>query len=94
MTTMLTARCDRRGHLMFQVDLDDGQYFISAPRYALGRSQKTWTPMRRPLVVTGIRMTRYGCACGLTVLTHDKMIRDDLRRGETQWVIRAANLPT
>ncbi|MGH8960660.1 MAG: hypothetical protein ACRDWT_05545 [Jatrophihabitantaceae bacterium] len=72
------------------MDTPDG-LVVEAPKRAIGRERTSWTPMRRVLELGG-RMDRYGCECGRSELLGDREMREDIRRGETDWVIAGSNI--
>lgn len=90
MSIVLQARCQRKRHLIFEVEEVEGEYFISAQRVAIGPEREHWTPGRRRLDQD--RMQRYGCACGRSELLSDRMMLEDIRRGETEWVVAGSNI--
>jgi hypothetical protein len=89
-TVVLTGRCERKRHLVLTVELVNGEYILSAARMAVGRERESWAAGSRPLAAS--RTQRYGCACGRTALLSDKQMIDDIRRGETEWVIAGTNI--
>src|SRR4051812_2084857 len=90
MTALLIGRCKRKQHLIFKVEEIGGEYVISAPMVAVGRERRSWTPGSRPL--DPARMQRYGCSCGRSELLSDRLMLDDIRRGETEWHIEGTNI--
>jgi hypothetical protein len=90
MSVVLTGRCERKRHIVFTVEEVAGEYVVCAPRVAVGRERETWTPGSRP--IDPARTQRYGCACGRSELLSDKLMLDDIRRGETEWVIAGSNV--
>jgi len=75
---------------MFTVELIDGEYWVFAPRMAVGRERPTWTPGSRRLDPG--RMQRYGCNCGRSALLSDREMLNDIGQGETEWVIAGDNI--
>lgn len=90
MTVVLTVRCERKRHLILTVEEEHGHYVLSAPRLAVGPEREQWTPGYRPLVPG--RIQRYGCACGRSELLDDRMMLEDIRRGETEWFVAGSNV--
>ena len=90
MTVLLVGRCTRKQHLIFKVEEIDGEYVISAPMLAVGRERRSWTPGSRRL--DPARIQRYGCSCGRSELLRDRLMLDDIRRGETEWYIEGTNI--
>jgi|ERR1022692_1182319 hypothetical protein len=89
-TVLLTGRCKRRRHVMFQVVDTGSSLVIDAPLRAVGRESETWTPERRPLELG--RASRYGCPCRTTAVPGDHQMMERIRRGDSEWVIAAINI--
>lgn len=88
--TILTGRCERKGHRIFRVIDTGARLVIEAPRYAAGRERKDWTPAMFPVTADTIR--RYGCACGRSELLSHREMLADIERGITTWIIAGSNI--
>ncbi len=90
MSIVLTGRCERRRHVMSTVNETDGGYVLEGVLMSIGREKEHWTPGSR--LLDPARMQRFGCACGRTALLSDRQMLENIRRGETEWVISGSSI--
>lgn len=89
---LLTGRCERRRHIMYQVVDTAGGLVIDAPLRAVIRDRRGWTPQRRMLAEGSA--SRYGCGCGRTSLVPDGILLADIGRGVTHRLEAAYTIGT